>query len=231
MPAIVGLVCAPLVRAWMRTLRVRVLYPDGGCDACARETHRAEVVAVSERDLLAGLTEAVRYRCAVLIAHGRDGDKADALARRLGLDTLRGSSRSGGADAARQFRRRTDAARPAIMPVDGPLGPAGVAKAGVFTWASVTGRTVRPLACAAWPRLRFPFTWSGIYMPVPFARVVLVFGPGMPPAATRESRAAAAAELTRILHALRARAEQAVRKEPSWWRGADAPAAAEARPR
>ena len=59
--------------------------------------------------------------------------------------------------------------------VDGPLGPAGRAKPGAVVCArrEPAGRSVRS-ARPRDARLSFPRTWSGIYLPLPFTRLVIV---------------------------------------------------------
>jgi lysophospholipid acyltransferase (LPLAT)-like uncharacterized protein len=99
---------------------------------------------------------------------------------RLGFSTVRGSSRLRGAAALRELLRRLGGrGEPLAVVVDGPLGPAGRAKTGVVYCARISKRPVRAVGTAASWRLVFPGTWSGIYLPLPFSRVVVAVDRGL----------------------------------------------------
>lgn len=137
-----------------------------------------EILAVSERDVLAlgGLAGAARLL--VLVAPGRDGDWAADLLGRAGLVVVRGALRRGGERALRELRAHlaTDPA-PLVLAVDGPLGPVGQAQGGAALLARWSGRAILPLAVAARPALRIPGTWAHMELPLPGARVVIAQGP------------------------------------------------------
>jgi lysophospholipid acyltransferase (LPLAT)-like uncharacterized protein len=97
--------------------------------------------------------------------------------------------------------------------VDGPLGPAGVAKPGVTVLSARCRREVVPLAAAARWAFRLPWTWSGIYLPLPFSRVSLQSAEPLvvTGAAGREARRHAAAIITARLHEARRQAQARVR--------------------
>jgi lysophospholipid acyltransferase (LPLAT)-like uncharacterized protein len=168
-------VAAWCYRAYFATLRTRVLRPDGSPIAPRDYLCGQQIFALCERDALAlaGITTGRRF--AVLVAHGRDGDLAAAVLAALGCRVVRGSSARGGAGALRSLVPLLgQTLEPLGLVVDGPLGPAGRAKPGAVVCAVETGRPLRALGAAARHAFVFPRTWSGIYLPLPFARNVIV---------------------------------------------------------
>ena len=69
--------------------------------------------------------------------------------------------------------------------VDGPRGPAGVAKPGIAALARHSATPIQPLAFAARPALRLG-SWDRTLVPLPFARVVCVFGEPIAPTALED---------------------------------------------
>jgi lysophospholipid acyltransferase (LPLAT)-like uncharacterized protein len=201
-------VAAQAWRAWATTLRVAVELADGTRVRGSRLETPGDVYALREGDLLALCGLVPGRRVAVLVAHGRDGDLATAAAETLGCRVVRGSSRHGGARALRQIvrdLRGTD--HPLALVVDGPLGPAGVAKPGVLACGRWLGRRIHPVAAAAAPRLLLSRTWSGTYVPMPGARVAIAFEAPMEVAPDEREVEPLRAELTRRIGSAARRAE------------------------
>jgi lysophospholipid acyltransferase (LPLAT)-like uncharacterized protein len=59
-----------------------------------------------------------------------------------------------------------------VLLVDGPKGPAYVAKSGVISAARMGGVPVLPTAFASRPSYRFA-SWDRMVLPLPFARVIV----------------------------------------------------------
>ncbi len=197
-----------VVRAWTRSLRLTARTAEGRPVAPGDDWLRGRLFAVCERDLPALLPLAARVSWVTMVASSRDGDWAAALARQLGGRIARGSSRGGGLTALGELRRLLTDDAMMVISVDGPLGPAGVAKPGIAAIAAMCGRDIHPVGVAARGALRLPRTWSGIYVPWPGARVACVFGPPIPAPATidRRTRAAIGAAVTQGLADARIRA-------------------------
>jgi lysophospholipid acyltransferase (LPLAT)-like uncharacterized protein len=141
-----------------------------------------------------------------------------AAAEALGYRVFRGASGRGGVAAASALAHHlAQSSCPAAFVVDGPLGPAGHAKPGVLLCAMQTGRAVWPIAAAVSPSIILPRTWSGIYVPLPFSRVVVAYGTPMrlDPGSLRAEWAAAATALSGQLARARERALEAVRAWPA----------------
>lgn len=206
----------PLVRVlgrlfalWLRSLRIRFQLPDG--TSIRRDDFSAgnALFAFSERDLLAVASAAEGRRPVVLVDEGADGDWATALASPLGCEFVRGSSLHHGLGAIRALIRALEATdHPAAIVVDGPVGPAGEAKAGIAACAAMTGRPIVPIAAAARWRIVFPRSWAGHYLPLPWSRVAIAVGEPLAVrrGASRQELDTAARAVTIKLRNLRAQA-------------------------
>lgn len=189
----------PLLRLYTRTFRVMVRCAAGDSRPADESRFGNELYAVRERDLVALACMARFARFHTLVARGRDGDWAAAVARGLGCAVIRGSSRHDPAAAAKAL---VDALRgsaaPAMLVVDGPVGPSGVAKEGIGAIARLTGRPIVIASADASPRIVLRGTWSRMRIPLPFARVdVALSAPlAVPHDANRETIREAAAHVT-----------------------------------
>ena len=208
---------AVLYRAYFATLRVSGLLADGSAAQPREYPFGRELFALCERDalLLAGISTYTPFTA--LVTLGRDGDWAAALLRRLGFDAVRGSSLRGGSRAVSELvRALRSTGRPAAIVVDGPLGPAGKAKAGTVVVGMRTHRPIRALGVAARREIVFRRTWSRIFLPLPFTRVVIACDDPLPvPTSAGPGQVAALAEeLSRRLAFMRRRALDAVGRSP-----------------
>ncbi|MEZ4333951.1 MAG: lysophospholipid acyltransferase family protein [Myxococcota bacterium] len=120
---------------------------------------------------------------AVAISRSRDGDRVAAVLDRLGYaEPARGSSSRGGSAALIGLLRRLAAGTTVAVLVDGPRGPAAVAKPGIAALARRSATPIQPVALAARPALRLA-SWDRTLVPLPFARVVCAFGAPLDPGA------------------------------------------------
>ena len=188
------------LRWYGRTWRVRLHDAEGRTIVPASYRFGSEIYAIRERDLVS-LSCFARYASFhTMIARGRDGDWASVVADVLGCRAVRGSSRhEPAASAMALVRDLRDTQEPAMLVVDGPLGPSGVAKEGVAAIARFTGRAVVPTAAEASARVVLKRTWSGMVIPLPFARVTVCLGAPIEvtPSADRPSLALVAQNVSR----------------------------------
>jgi lysophospholipid acyltransferase (LPLAT)-like uncharacterized protein len=193
-----GAMARLLFRTWSMNGRL-----EDGKELAARDYgFGSEIFALSERDALALAGVIVDRGFTVLVSHGRDGDLASAALTGIGCSVVRGAAKRGGVLALRRLIRDLKGSdRPAGIVVDGPLGPVGHPKRGVLLLARETGRRIVPLGAAAGRRLEIPKTWSGLYVPAPFATVAIVCGRSIcvPGNATARDLDALAEELHRSL--------------------------------
>ena len=132
----------------------------------------------------------------VAVSRSPDGDLIRSVLIALGYsEPARGSSSRGGSAALLGLvRQHVDGTTVAVL-VDGPRGPARVAKTGIISLARLSGTAIQPVAFSARPALRLG-SWDQSLVPLPFARVVCAFGkPILPEADADEGREQAAARM------------------------------------
>lgn len=197
------------------TLRLEAIVPGGARTTPATYPFGREIFALCERDALAlgGILGCARFT--TLVAPGRDGDWATDAAEAIGCRVVRGATERGGTRALARLLRDVPADDgPLALVVDGPLGPSGVAKGGAVVCAARTGRPLRPLGAAGRRAVVVGRSWSKIWVPLPFSRVVVVVGEPLPVPAglDRAGRERLAAELTARLAEARTRALEELAK-------------------
>ena len=195
----------PLIALLGRTFRWRV----GGHE------HYDAVVAAGRQPILClwhgrilpGTLFLKRRGIIVITSQNFDGEWVARIIQRFGFGTARGSSSRNASGALRQMVRELRAGHPAAFTVDGPRGPAGVAKAGAVWLAMASGCPLVPFHIEA-DRFWTLRSWDCAQIPKPFSRVHAVIGE--PIALHRlsgdEAQAGACRDLESVLEALRRRA-------------------------
>lgn len=108
----------------------------------------------------------------ILISRSFDGELIARTVERLGFIVIRGSSSRDGAAGLRNLQRAYQEGNYCAVTVDGPRGPAQVAKPGVAQLAKLVGATVGAFHVhpqRAWV-LR---SWDRFLIPKPFSRVIV----------------------------------------------------------
>jgi lysophospholipid acyltransferase (LPLAT)-like uncharacterized protein len=116
------------------------------------------------------------HRPALMISKSKDGELIAGVARQCGWHTVRGSSSEGGKAALKEMIRHMRIHRLAGHVVDGPQGPMGRVKAGAIYLALAARAAVVPVSVTpdkAW----FFNSWDRFFVPKPFSRVRVQFGP------------------------------------------------------
>lgn len=115
----------------------------------------------------------------VIISHSNDGDIQNEIFTRLGYQTLRGSTGRGGERALIGAIRALRGGGSMAMTPDGPRGPSGVIQSGVMVMAQKSGAVLVPVGIAVRPAWRAS-SWDRYVIPLPFARVRILYGAGIP---------------------------------------------------
>ncbi len=138
----------------------------------------------------------------VLISESRDGEIIARVTGKLGFGSVRGSSTRGGQRAVLQMVARGREGYDLAITPDGPKGPRGSVSPGVIAVAARCGLPIIPVGVAA-DRAHEARSWDRFLVPLPFARVWVVYGAAMRiDGANGGSEASAAcAELGRMLAA------------------------------
>lgn len=120
-----------------------------------------------------------RVPVTMLVSQSKDGAYIAAVAAWYGIEAVRGSSTRGGARALVEMvsLARRSSRHLGITP-DGPKGPLYEVKSGIIALARKTGRPLIPVTLSATRVHRFA-SWDRFMVPLPFARVRVVFGAPM----------------------------------------------------
>ncbi len=105
----------------------------------------------------------------VMSSQSRDAEYTSRFIRRFGYGATRGSSTRGGMQAMREMSECLRSGIDVAFTIDGPRGPAYVAKPGAVTLARHTGQAIFPFHIAA----RHPVelsSWDRLQIPLPFTR-------------------------------------------------------------
>ncbi len=173
-------VALALFRVWIKTLRLRVEDPNGVLPASRTEPF---ILAVWHNRLLLlppAFSLCFPHRRSVgLISASRDGDFVALLVERFGHGTVRGSTSRKGVIALRQLVDALAAGTNVLITPDGPRGPLYEVNQGIIFVAQKSGAAVVPMQlefASAW-RLR---NWDRFFLPKPFSKVRIIFGPPHP---------------------------------------------------
>ncbi len=178
-------VLVPLVRVWFKTCRVTMLNE--------RVYHE---YFLSDKPIVGGTWHRAAiyflyffgdFRPMIMISQSKDGEILAQYAAGFGVVPARGSSQKGGRDALEQMQRYLLSGGKACATVlDGPRGPAYVAKRGMVHLAKLTGAPLIPLIWSANRVLTLRDSWDKTMLPLPWSRVCVAFGePIVIPADTR----------------------------------------------
>ncbi|MEQ9349257.1 MAG: lysophospholipid acyltransferase family protein, partial [Alphaproteobacteria bacterium] len=111
----------------------------------------------------------------ILISSHIDGQFIAQTIRRLGMETIAGSSTRGGAAGLRRMLQALKAGDSIGISPDGPRGPARRVTDGTLTLARLSGAALVPAAVAVGRRRLLP-TWDSFQMAFPFSRAAFAWG-------------------------------------------------------
>lgn len=110
-----------------------------------------------------------------LVSQSKDGDIMSRVLTGFGLHATRGSSSRGARTGFRQLIERVQQGYHAAFTPDGPRGPRYRVKAGLVRAAQKTGAPILPVVYnAKWKRVLHG--WDRFIVPLPFSRIVVVYG-------------------------------------------------------
>lgn len=111
---------------------------------------------------------------AALTSASKDGELLAAILTRFGVRPIRGSSSRRGAVAWREMRRAVDGGSDVAITPDGPRGPRYRVNPGLVLLAQKTHVPVMPVRVVYSRSLRLK-SWDRFMIPLPFARVDVIF--------------------------------------------------------
>lgn len=181
--AVFGALSGALLRLLGATWRVEVLGRDPRRSDGPIAPPRAHLAALLHQSLVVSAWLFRDSGYCVAVSRSRDGSLVSATLRALGYaDPARGSSSRGGSAALLGLLGQLESGTTVAVLVDGPRGPAGVAKPGIAALARHSATVIQPVAVAARPALRLR-SWDRSLVPLPFARIVCAFGEPIAPLA------------------------------------------------
>jgi lysophospholipid acyltransferase (LPLAT)-like uncharacterized protein len=117
-----------------------------------------------------------RYPGAVMVSRSWDGEVIDRSIRRMGYDTVRGSSSKGGKEALVELIEMINEKNYCSgLAVDAPRGPSRQVKMGIVIVARETEQPVVPFVSWATRQIQFN-SWDRMILPLPFSTIVMAFG-------------------------------------------------------
>jgi lysophospholipid acyltransferase (LPLAT)-like uncharacterized protein len=169
-----GFMLWAVYRTWISTWRMTVVeHPEL---QRALKNKEPFVFAFWHGDELPCISLSLRYKVATMVSSSRDGELMNTAAKLMGVETSRGSSTRGGARALLGLVRLAAKGRIPSVAVDGPKGPYHKVKPGVFLVSRKMNAKIFPAGVAATRAKIFEKSWNKTYLPLPFSRVVVVWG-------------------------------------------------------
>jgi lysophospholipid acyltransferase (LPLAT)-like uncharacterized protein len=173
---LIALAAVALVRVLFKTCRIEIATEVPGCCPYEDTGDRRFLYCVWHDDILMTVFCGQPKRMAGLVSPHQDGSYlADAM-QRVGITSVRGSSKRGASRAMRELLDRVRDLHVAITP-DGPRGPRRQMKTGIIFLASRSGRVIIPTAYACRRAWRIRGNWTDMQLPMPFTRVHARGGP------------------------------------------------------
>jgi lysophospholipid acyltransferase (LPLAT)-like uncharacterized protein len=115
-----------------------------------------------------------RKPIAIIVSLSKDGDLISKIIGLLGWYPIRGSSSRGGAKALKKVNEIAGAGYSLGHIVDGPRGPAGEVKPGLFLIARESGMPILPTIISAEKKWIFN-SWDKFIIPKPFSKIIIKF--------------------------------------------------------
>jgi lysophospholipid acyltransferase (LPLAT)-like uncharacterized protein len=166
---VVAFVAALLIKAWMATVRYRIINQDDHSHPA--DADKARFIYAFWHETLLGPVK-FRARVRVLISQHADGELIAQAAQRLGFGVVRGSSTRGGGRALTELWDCSQSAHLVFTP-DGPRGPRRQVQLGMIFLASRSGIPIIPVGIG-YSRCWRARSWDRFAIPKPFARSVFV---------------------------------------------------------
>ena len=156
-------------------LTLRPIYIQRHFEGTVQDSAQRPLLAIWHGRLLYFIYLYRHIKGAVLVSQSKDGELISQVLARFGIHATRGSSSRGGTQALLQMIKRIQQGYYGAFTPDGPRGPRYHVKAGVVSAAQKTGTPILPAVYnAKWKRVLQ--SWDRFIIPLPFSRIVVVYG-------------------------------------------------------
>ena len=168
-------VVAPLVRIWFDTCKVSIINEQIFREYASNDT--PVVVGTWHRAAIYFLYFFGHFQPMIMVSQSKDGEILAQYTSAMGAIPARGSSSRGGKEALKQMRHHLNSGGKACATVlDGPRGPAYVAKKGMIVLAMQTGSPFIPAIWSANRTITLRNSWDKMILPLPWSRIFMAFG-------------------------------------------------------
>ena len=159
-----------------KSYRYRLINGAHRREAEAMHPKKSFIIASWHQNCFAGILSHTGQGIALLVSRSGDGEIVSRIADRLGLKSVRGSSKKGGQEALDVLVEMTHSGLHSAFTIDGPKGPLYQIKRGVFALAAETGAPVLPTFAIGARYWTLHKSWDKFRIPKPFTRVALLYG-------------------------------------------------------
>ena len=166
---------AGLLRGWVRTLRVRTDSRGQRTDPWDPNLRERFIYTLWHENLGVAFALKTAAPVRILISQSADGELVSQMAKRFGVETVRGSSSKGGTEALDEMIALRHSHHFLVAP-DGPRGPRRQVKRGLAYLASRTGMRVVPFG-VGFSAPRSAKSWDQTAIPKPGSTMTIVAGP------------------------------------------------------
>ncbi len=111
----------------------------------------------------------------ILVSQSKDGDLIDAILKKFGFNTVRGSSSKGAISALKALVSEVLQGRSVALMPDGPKGPRYEVKEGVLALSKLTGVPIIPVSVVYSSYWELS-SWDRFMIPKPFSKVIIGYG-------------------------------------------------------
>ncbi|MGO8746823.1 MAG: lysophospholipid acyltransferase family protein [Thermoguttaceae bacterium] len=164
-----GLLGTAVIRAWMCTLDYKVAYYDPRIDPVFPECLGQRIYLFWHEYILFPLFHRGHCNLAMLLSRHRDAEILSRVARQMGFEFVRGSTKRGGVTALRELLRKSRQMNLTITP-DGPRGPRRRMAPGPIFLASKLGLPIVLMGFGYDRPWRVKGAWDQFAIPRPYSR-------------------------------------------------------------
>jgi len=175
MARLIRKVVAPLARIWFDTCKVTFINEQVYREYASNNT--PVVVGTWHRAAIYFLYFFGHFRPMIMVSQSKDGEILAHFTSAMGAIPARGSSSRGGKEALNQMLHHLNSGGKACATVlDGPRGPAYVAKKGMLVLAMQTKSPFIPAIWSANRTITLRNSWDKMILPLPWSRITVAFG-------------------------------------------------------
>ncbi len=119
-----------------------------------------------------------KAHCSIMISNSKDGEIVDRAVRRMGFQTVRGSTaRRGAIEATMQMISRLNNGESVALMIDGPHGPLHKVKNGCIKLAQKTGKPIIPVHWySSMPTFVTLPSWDNMKSPIGHCNILNIYG-------------------------------------------------------